>query len=187
VNTADDKDFLRRMQRIELLIQELEHFPDPAAQALSREIVQALLELHGAGLAKILERTAQAGEGGAVLRQTFAEDSLIGSLLMLHGLHPDDLETRVGHALERVRPYLQSHGGTVELLAVAEGAVRLRMGGSCKGCPSSAQTIKQTIEEAIYAAAPDVSLIEIEQAEAQVSEQATTFIPVEQLLRAAPR
>jgi len=149
--------------------------------------VQALLELHGTGLAKILERTAQAGERGLALRETFAGDPLIGSLLLLHGLHPDDFETRVGRALERVRPYLQSHGGTVELLAVAEGAVRLRMGGSCKSCPSSAQTIKQTIEEAIYAAAPDVTLIEIEQAAARDAEPPTTFIPVEQLLRAAPR
>lgn len=187
MNPAEDKDFLHRMQRIEGLIQEMETYPDPAAQALSREIVQALLELHGAGLAKMLERTDQAGAAGVALRQAFAGDPLIGSLLLLHGLHPDDLESRVRRALDRVRPYLQSHGGNVALLAVAEGAVRLRLEGSCKSCPSSVQTIKQTIEEAVYEAAPDVTQIEIEQTEPQPGEPNTTFIPVEQLLRGSSR
>ena len=86
----------------------------------------------------------------------------MASLLLLHGLHPLDLEARVRQALEQVRPYLRTHGGDVELLGVDDGVVRLRMQGSCHGCPSSAVTLKHTIEEAIYDAAPDVAAIEVE-------------------------
>jgi Fe-S cluster biogenesis protein NfuA len=87
---------------------------------------------------------------------------LISSLLLLHGLHPQDLEERVAAALERVRPDLHAHGGDVELLSIDDGVVRLRMQGNCDGCPSSAATLKFTIEQAIYAAAPDVAAIEVE-------------------------
>ena len=86
----------------------------------------------------------------------------MSSLLLLYGLHPLDLEARVQQALEKVRPLLRSHGGNVELLGIADGVVRLRMLGSCHGCPSSAMTLKNAIEEAIYAAAPDATAIEVE-------------------------
>ena len=81
---------------------------------------------------------------------------------MLYGLHPLDLETRVLQALAQVRPYLRSHGGNVELIGVRDGVVHLRLVGSCHGCPSSAITMRQTIEKAILGKAPDVIAIEVE-------------------------
>lgn len=93
---------------------------------------------------------------------SLAGDVVVSSLLLLYGLHPLDLKTRVDQALERVRPFLRSHKGNVELVDVSQGVVRLRMEGSCNGCPSSAMTLKLAIEEAIYAAAPDVAAIEVE-------------------------
>ena len=92
----------------------------------------------------------------------FAGDDLVGAILLLHGLHPLDLETRVRQALDKVRPLLRSHGGNVELLGLAGGVARLRMLGSCDGCPSSAMTLKTAIEEAIFEKAPDVTAIEVE-------------------------
>ncbi len=74
-----------------------------------------------------------------------------------------DLETRVRQALDKVRPLLRSHGGNVELLDLSGGVVRLRMLGSCDGCPSSAMTLKHAIEAAIYEKAPDVTAIEVDQ------------------------
>jgi len=68
----------------------------------------------------------------------------------------------VRQALEEVRPYLRSHGGNVELLGVEGEVVRLRLVGSCDSCPSSAVTMKQTIEEAIFGTAPEVAAIELE-------------------------
>ncbi len=72
------------------------------------------------------------------------------------------MEARVHQALEAVRPYLHSHGGNVELLGVEDGIVRLRLHGSCHSCPSSAVTMQQTIEEAIYGKAPEVTAVEVE-------------------------
>ena len=80
----------------------------------------------------------------------------------MYGLHPLPLETRVLQALEKVKPHLASHGGDVELLAINEGVVRLRLRGSCKGCPSSAATLKLAIEATIYEVAPDIVSIEAE-------------------------
>jgi len=96
------------------------------------------------------------------LIEKFASDELLGALFMLHGLHPIDLETRVAQALVEVRPYLQSHGGNVELLKVEDGVAYLRLEGSCHGCPSSTMTLKMAIEEAIYKAAPDLDDLKVE-------------------------
>jgi Fe-S cluster biogenesis protein NfuA len=94
-----------------------------------------------------------------------AADELVSGLLVVHGLHPYGVEERVERALEAVRPYLGSHGGDVELLGVSEeGVVRLRLLGSCDGCPSSSVTLELAVEGAIHEAAPEVSAIEIQTA-----------------------
>ena len=92
------------------------------------------------------------------------DDEVVASLLVLHGLHPDPLARRVEKALARVRPYLGSHGGDVELVAVDEtsGVVRLRMTGTCDGCPSSALTLKLAVESAVRADAPEIVRIEVD-------------------------
>src|SRR5512132_3353822 len=74
-----------------------------------------------------------------------AADDLVSSLLLVHDLHPYDIVTRVEQALDNVRPYLGSHGGDVELLSVSEDVVRLRLLGSCDGCPSSSVTLKLAV------------------------------------------
>jgi Fe-S cluster biogenesis protein NfuA len=160
--TFDAHELQERLQRLDALLQEAERFADPAATAHTRAIVQILLDLHGAGLERIFARLAAAGEAGASVLHACAQDEVIGGLLLLHGLHPVDVETRVRQALEQVRPYLRSHGGNVELLGVSGGVVRLRLEGSCSGCPSSAVTMRQTIEEAILGKAPDVTALEVE-------------------------
>ncbi len=92
-------------------------------------------------------------------QQALAADELVAHLLLLHGLHPVPLEGRVMQALGEVRPYLESHGGNVELLAVEGAAVHLRLEGSCSGCPSSAMTLKLAIENAIRKAAPEIEQV----------------------------
>ena len=114
------------MEQIEGLIQKIENLPDPAARASAVALVQALMEFHGAGLERMMEIIGESGEGGYAVFDSFAKDDLVGSLLLLYGLHPLPLETRVTQALDKVRPYLDSHGGNVELLGVDDGVVRLR-------------------------------------------------------------
>jgi Fe-S cluster biogenesis protein NfuA len=157
-----DPDSRRRIEHLEALIRNLERLPDPTARDQARELAQTLLDFHGTALARLLGRVADMGDPGRALIASLADDDIVSSLLLLYGLHPLDLETRVEQALERVRPLLRSHHGNVALVSVIDGVVRLRMQGSCDGCPSSALTLKNAIEEAIYAAAPDVAAIEVE-------------------------
>jgi len=161
-NAIDAREFQARLQRLDTLLQEVERGADPTATAQTREIVQAVLDLHGAGLERILEHLNEAGAAGAAVLDTCVRDDVVGGLLLLHGLHPLGLEARVLQALEQVRPALRTHGGNVRLLGVTDGVVRLQLEGNCHGCPSSAITMKQTIEEAIFARAPDVTAIEVE-------------------------
>ena len=125
------------MQRVEGLVRKIENLPDPEARAVAVELLQSLLEFHGAGLERLLEIVSEEGEAGRRVFERVARDELVGGLLLLHGLHPVPLEERVVRALDKVRPYLDSHGGSVELLGVEGGVARLRLRGSCKTCPSS--------------------------------------------------
>ena len=99
------------------------------------------------------------------LADRFAADDLVASLLLVHGLHPHDVERRVSDALDSVRPYLGSHGGDVSLLGVDDDVVRLQFQGSCKSCPSSSVTLELAVEDAVRAAAPEISSIEVVAAE----------------------
>ena len=147
--------------RIETLVHELGSLADGRARESAEELVRLLMEFYGAGLARILEISEEAGAGANFLAR-LAEDPLVASLLVLHSLHPHDAETRIRRALESVRPYLGSHGGGVQFLGVADGVARLRLEGSCDGCPSSLVTVKLAIERAIEEAAPEVTRVEVE-------------------------
>jgi Fe-S cluster biogenesis protein NfuA len=161
-DTFDARAFQAELERLDGLLREVERFADPAAQAHTREIVRAVLDLHGAGLSRILAHLEEAGGAGRKVLDACAADPVVGGLLLLHELHPLGVEARVRQALDDVRPYLRSHGGNVALLEVSDGVARLRLEGSCHSCPSSAVTMRQTVEEAIVARAPDVTAVEVE-------------------------
>ena len=150
------------MEQILSLLRTIEDVSDPAARASAIALMQALMDFHGSGLDRMMEMIADSGDGGYAIFDNFATDERVASVLLLYGLHPHPIETRVMQALDKVRPYLDSHGGNVELLSVVDGVVKLRMEGSCKSCPSSSMTLKLAIEEAIYASAPDVVAIDAE-------------------------
>lgn len=140
---------------VERLLGESDTITDPAARELSAALVQALVDLYGAGLERIVDVLAE-HDGNGEMAATLADDELVAHLLLLHGLHPVGLEQRVSQALAEVRPYLQSHGGDVELLGVEGATVSLRLAGSCNGCPSSAMTLKLAIEDSIHKYAPEI-------------------------------
>jgi hypothetical protein len=85
--SADEKQ-AARLQRIETLIHEIEQLPDARVQSVARELVQTLLDVHGAGLARILEAVARTAEAGRPLLDALAGDELVAGLLLLHGLDP---------------------------------------------------------------------------------------------------
>ncbi|MGO9061983.1 MAG: NifU family protein [Candidatus Binataceae bacterium] len=151
-------------ERIESLLQEVRSMTSPPAWKRVDELIRLILELYGSGLSRVMEIAAAQGPAGEAILERLAGDELVGSLLILHGLHPDDFATRVRKALIRVRPYLGSHGGDVELLHADEttGVVRLRMAGSCETCPSSTLTVKLAVETAIKEVAPELTSIEVD-------------------------
>jgi Fe-S cluster biogenesis protein NfuA len=165
------------MAKVESLIEKAERFSDPAAREVTREIVAALLELHGAGLARVLELLA-ADQSAQRVVSSFASDGLVASLLLLHGLHPVDLESRVRMALDAVRPMLKSHGGGVELLGVEDGIVRIRLEGNCDGCPSSSETLRNAVTTALDEAAPDRIGLEVSGLEPPVVPSRTFSLPM---------
>jgi Fe-S cluster biogenesis protein NfuA len=153
------REFTRRSDRIEELVGRIESASDPALRAVAKELLEAVLELHGVALDRILDAVADLPAGERTLMQ-IAEDPLVSSVLSLHGIHPVAMETRIVAAIEKTRPYLTSHGGDVELAAVQEdGTVHVRLQGSCGSCGSSAETLKNKVETAIYDAAPEVTTV----------------------------
>src|SRR5918994_2810983 len=115
----DEQQITERVGRIETLLEEIESFEDPAARATTAEMVQTLLELYGEGLGRIVESVGRLGDED--LKDELLGDELITHLLLLHGLHPVDVETRVLGALDEVRPYLESHGGDGKFLGLGGG------------------------------------------------------------------
>jgi Fe-S cluster biogenesis protein NfuA len=146
------------VERFQELAARLESIDDAEARGAAEDMIGAMLELYGDGL----ERIFAALEGAPELRDALAEDGVVASLLLIHGLYPVPLVERVEHALASVRPYMDSHGGGVELIRVAGGVAYLRLQGSCDGCPASASTMELAIREALDEAAPDLEGIEVE-------------------------
>ncbi|MGH3330657.1 MAG: NifU family protein, partial [Nocardioidaceae bacterium] len=149
-------------ERIDVLL-EASASGGAVARERAEELVRLVADLYGAGIERIMDLLYDAGRLDDAVLASLADDDLVASLLLVHGLHPYGVAQRVEQALDRVRPYLGSHGGDVELLQVtAEGIVRLRLLGSCDGCPSSSATLELAVEGAIEAAAPEVVRIEVE-------------------------
>lgn len=163
-------------ERIEALL-EASAVGGPLARERAEELVRLVVDLYGAGLERVLELVHEAGALDDDLADALADDQLVSSLLLVHGLHPYGVADRVERALASVRPYLGSHGGDVRLVEVTDDdVVRLALLGSCDGCASSAVTLELAVEDAIRAAAPEVTRIEVEEAAKPAG-----VIPVEQL------
>jgi Fe-S cluster biogenesis protein NfuA/nitrite reductase/ring-hydroxylating ferredoxin subunit len=135
---------------------------EKTAQA-AEELVRLLLGLYGDGLGHIMAALRAEGDAGRAIVGKLLADPLVESLLLLHDLHPLDVDARIQRALDEVRPYLGSHAGGVQYLGVtADGVARLRLEGSCNGCPSSTVTVQLAIKGAVEDAAPEVTEVVVE-------------------------
>lgn len=170
----------QRARTMDQLIRRLESEGDPGLRAVARELVQALLDFHAAGLTRVMEIVDETGAAGATIIDRLGGDELVKPLLLLHGLHPLDLETRITDALEQTRPFLQKHGGEVESHRVDEsGVATVRL--QTHGCGSSAASLKAAVEDALREAAPDLTRVIVESP--SESSGAVAFVPVGELLR----
>ena len=156
------------IERVQDLQARLDESGDGPTQRLADELVSAVVRMYGAGLQRIMAGLA-AGAGGEQVASGLAEDPLVATLLLIHDLHPVPLEDRVQAALESVRPYMESHGGNVELLSLEDGVARLHLRGSCSDCSASSVTLELAIKQALEDSAPDLLGLEVEGVAAQVT------------------
>jgi Fe-S cluster biogenesis protein NfuA/nitrite reductase/ring-hydroxylating ferredoxin subunit len=155
-------DLAREGQRIHELVEKIGAMPDPAARRMLQECLESVLSFYGHGLERIMELVDKAGPDGAKVHDSLLHDPGVRGLLLIHGLHPIPLEERLAEALDKVRPYMESHGGNVELLSLENEYAKLRLQGHCKTCPSSAVTLELAVRSAIEEACPDLAGFEVE-------------------------
>ena len=175
----DEKDFQTRMQKIGGLVQDLDTAPAPALRSTAKELVQLLMELHGAGLDRILDIVFKSGDSGARVIDDLGQDSLVSSLLVLYGLHPDDLQTRVERKLKRIDSQLHKMGAEANLVSVIEGDVGVRVTLDGHTCGSTSASVRTMIEDAIYEVAPDVTSLRVEGLEER---KGSGFVQLESLV-----
>ncbi len=150
------------VRRIETLISALDGIADPAAREAARALLDVVLELHGLALARIGAILAASADGVAVL-QTLAADEAVRAVLLLHGLHPDSLETRVGTALDALRPQLAARGLGIRLVQSSGGVARVRVRWISEApLAGAAYALRAEIEAAVFEVAPDLEALEIE-------------------------
>lgn len=159
---ADEKEFQTRVQKIGTLVHQLEAIADPASRAAAKELVQLLMELHGTGLERILELVFESGDSGPNIIDELGHDPLVSSLLILYGLHPDELQSRVERKLEQIASKLRKMGAEAKLVSISGGDVRVRVRMEGHACGSTGRTVQSTVEEALYEAAPDMTSLAVE-------------------------
>ncbi len=149
-------------RRIQEIVEQIGSVPDPATRELMQECVASVLSFCGEGLERVLQIVKRSGIEGQRIHEELIRDRIVSGLLLIHGIHPVDIETRLKEALEKIRPYMKSHGGDVELLGLQDDMARLRLSGSCKSCPSSAVTMELAVRHALEEACPDLVGFEVE-------------------------
>jgi hypothetical protein len=155
MSKADKQAVQVSLRRLEELIAALDGLSDPAAREPAREVLQLMLDLHGLALTKLVAGVAAAGDIALITR--LAEDPHIGAMLLLHGAHPEDPETRARRALDQLRPRLEEHRARVISVRLVRGSLRLLLSGA--GAPG----LRQEIEEAVVDAAPELEEVLFEE------------------------
>jgi Fe-S cluster biogenesis protein NfuA/nitrite reductase/ring-hydroxylating ferredoxin subunit len=166
VRTEGAEELVARVQELQA---RLESAPDPGTRELAEDLVSAVVQMYGAGLEQILAVVFAGGDAGAQIGASLAQDPLVATLLLIHDMHPVPLADRVQGALDSVRPYMESHGGNVELLSLEQGIARIRLQGSCSDCSASSVTLELAIKQALEDAAPDLEGLEVEGVTAQTA------------------
>ena len=158
---ANGTEFQEQVRQLGQLITQFDRMPEGPQKAACKDLVQLLMDVHGAGLERIMEIVFESGGHGPAIIDELGRDGITSSLLLLYSLHPDDLETRVNKAMERMRPRLRKVSCSADLMHIEKGAVQIRVTTSGHSCGSSTKDVRAIIEEGVYELAPDVASLEI--------------------------
>ncbi|MGC1299781.1 MAG: NifU family protein [Alloacidobacterium sp.] len=177
---ASEQEFQEKIRQLGTLVGELNDAPEGSSKVAAREMVQLLMEVHGAGLERIMELVFELGEHGEAVINRIGQDPIARNLLLLYSLHPDDLETRLLKALDEAKTRLRKYNTHVEVVSIQDGAVQLRLVTSGHACGSTTKTLQSIVEESIYELAPDLTSLLIL---GSADEGASGFVPLENLLK----
>ncbi len=170
--------FQEQIGRIEELVRNIDSAADPAMRATARELVQSVMDLHSAAIERILEIVVKTGEPGASIVRSLGADELVGSLLVLYDLHPEDFATRVHRGIEKARQILTRRAASIQVLSIGDGIVHLKIDTNGHNCGSTAAELQSIVRGALFEAAPDAAEIIIEPAQ---NESASGFVPLDSL------
>ncbi len=179
---ANREAFQEKIRRLGELVGALDAAPGGKGNVAARELVQLLMEVHGAGLERIMEIIDESGAPGDEIIRKAGHDPIVRHLLLLYSLHPEPIETRVMKALDLAEPRLRKLQSEVELLDMRDGAVQLRVRTSGHACGSTGKSAQAIVEECIYDLAPDVASLEIL---GNPEETSAGFVSLESLLKQA--
>ncbi len=160
---ANGTEFQEQVRQLGQLIAQFELMPENPEKTACKQLVQLLMDVHGAGLDKMMEIVFETAADGPAIIDKLGQDAVTSSLLLLYSLHPDDLETRVSRAVERLRPRLRKVSYSLDLTRVYEGTVEVRVTSTSSGhsCGSTLKEVRAMVEDGIFELAPDVTSLEI--------------------------
>ena len=159
--TVAQDEFEILAERVDKAIAAIESL-NPEAQAKARALKSAIEEFHKAGLTRIVQGLKADPRGYELLFELMSEPAVY-ALFSMHGLIRTraDLATRVSQVIDMARPYIESHGGHVELASIEDNIVYVRMDGACNGCSQTAVTLRNTVEEAMREHVPEITKVEV--------------------------
>jgi Fe-S cluster biogenesis protein NfuA len=158
---ATKEAFQEKIRQLGILVGELEALPGSGSNVAARELVQLLMEVHGAALERVMEIVNESGAPGEAIIARAAQDPFVRPLLLLYSLHPDDVETRILKGLEVAAPRLRKHSSQVELVSLSGGEVRVKIHTEGHACGSTGKTVHSIVEECLFDHAPDLTSLEI--------------------------
>jgi nitrite reductase/ring-hydroxylating ferredoxin subunit/Fe-S cluster biogenesis protein NfuA len=149
-------DLAAALERLDELVAAFETHPDPAVQAAASEMLRCVDATHRAGLGRLVELVRDAG-----MERRLVEEPAVRLLVDLYDLAEGGEQGRADAVLDSVRPYVESHGGRLEVVAARDGVVTVRLSGACHGCSGSAATLRHVVEGTLRDAMPGFVRMEV--------------------------
>ena len=159
-------------ERIDEVLKEIRNmdFSDDQLKKIM-QLKDAIEAFHEDALRKLVKIVRTTDEGKELMLRAVEEPSVY-AMLLFHGIIKQSLYTRVIAVMEEIRPYLNSHGGDIELEKIEDNIVYVRLQGACSGCSLSAVTLKNGVEEAIKTRIPEIEHVRM------VNEISPGFMPL---------
>ncbi|MGH9279238.1 MAG: NifU family protein [Acidimicrobiales bacterium] len=162
------------MPRVGELADALMSHPDREVRAQAEELLDWVDVFHREGLGRLVEMIR--AWRGEIFLESVARDEITGPFLATYDLGEGvderelaEAEDAVSAALEELRPFVESHGGTITVESIRDGVVTVNMLGSCDGCPSSNSTLTGGVEEALRRHWPNFRRLEVIDPEAEAA------------------